>query len=101
MKKSDFIVEMAAKMNVTKKESARYLKEMVDILINIFQKGDTLILPGFAKFGVRQRAARSGRNPRSGKNISIPVTKAPYVRFSQTVKKLVNTAPATGGKKKK
>lgn len=54
------------------------------------QEGDAVALVGFGTFDVRERAARTGRNPQTGKEINIPAAKVPGFRAGKALKDAVN-----------
>ncbi len=63
------------------------------------KKGDDIALIGFGTFRVKERAARTGRNPRTGEEIKIPASKIPAFAAGKALKEMVN-APKAKGKKK-
>ena len=64
----------------TKAKTERFLDATIASLIEALKKGDSVSFTGFGSFKVVQRAARKGRNPRTGKEINIPASKA--VKFT-------------------
>ena len=64
----------------TKAQTERFLDATIASLIEALKKGDSVSFTGFGSFKVVQRAARKGRNPRTGKEINIPASKA--VKFT-------------------
>ena len=64
----------------TKAQTERFLDATIESLIEALKKGDSVSFTGFGSFKVVQRAARKGRNPRTGKEIHIPASKA--VKFT-------------------
>lgn len=75
MNKSDLISQMAGDAGITKAQAQSALNSFIDSTTKALKKGDKLILVGFGTFSVSQRAARTGRNPRTGKEIKIPAKK--------------------------
>lgn len=71
MNKSQLIDAMAAEANLTKIDARKALDAFVKITSDVLKSGDKLALVGFGSFGVSQRSARTGRNPKSGKEIKI------------------------------
>ncbi|HEY9647135.1 MAG TPA: HU family DNA-binding protein, partial [Chroococcidiopsis sp.] len=61
----------------TKKEADAIVSAMVDTIMETLVSGEKVTLVGFGTFEVRDRAAREGRNPQTGKTIQIPATKVP------------------------
>lgn len=90
MNKTDFIAVIANKTALTKTDAAKYLDAVIETLTDIFQRKETLTLPGFGTFGVKERAERSGRNPSTGKAIIIPAAQVPFMRVSPRIKALTN-----------
>lgn len=71
MNKSDLISKMASDAGITKAQAQSALNSFIDSTTGALKKGDKLILVGFGTFSVSKRAARTGRNPRTGKEIKI------------------------------
>lgn len=72
MNKSDLISAMADGAGISKAQAGEALNSMLSSTSDCLKKGDKLILVGFGTFSVSNRAARTGRNPRTGKEIQIP-----------------------------
>lgn len=75
MNKSDLISKMAGDASVTKAQAQAALNSFISATTSALKKGDKLILVGFGTFSVAKRAARTGRNPRTGKEIKIAAKK--------------------------
>jgi len=90
MNKADFIAQLALKLESSKAEAARSLEAVMAAMQEVFCQREALILPGFGALGVKQRAARAGRNPLTGKTIQIPEALVPYIRVSAKMKALIN-----------
>jgi len=75
MNKSDLISKMAGDAKVTKAQAQAALNSFIGATTTALKKGDKLILVGFGTFSVTKRAARTGRNPRTGKEIKIAAKK--------------------------
>lgn len=71
MNKAELIEAMAADAGITKAEAKRALDSFVDNTTKCLKKGNRLSLIGFGSFSVSRRAARKGRNPQTGKEITI------------------------------
>ena len=71
MNKSDLISKMAGDASITKAQATEALNSFLDSTSGALKKGDKLILVGFGTFSVSKRAARTGRNPRTGAEIKI------------------------------
>ncbi|MBS4900296.1 MAG: HU family DNA-binding protein [Clostridiales bacterium] len=97
MNKSELIASIAEKAELTKKDSEKALAAFIDTVAAQLKSGEKIQLVGFGTFEVVDRAARTGKNPQTGKEIKIPASKAPKFKPGKALKELVNT-PA---KKKK
>ena len=75
MNKAQLIDAMAAESGLTKADSKRALDAFVKATGDALKGGDRVGLVGFGSFGVSERSARTGRNPQTGKEISIPAKK--------------------------
>lgn len=71
MNKSDLIGQMASDAGITKAQAQTALNSFLDSTQGALKKGDKVILVGFGTFSVSKRAARTGRNPQTGKEIQI------------------------------
>ena len=75
MNKAELIDAMASEANLTKADAKRALDAFVGATTKALKKGDRVALVGFGSFGVAKRAARTGRNPQTGKEIKIAAKK--------------------------
>ncbi len=91
MNKEDLVQEISKKANITQKEATEVLSALVETIEKTVAKGDKVTLVGFGTFGSRKRAARTGRNPQTGKAIKIAAKTVPVFsagkRFKDTVNK--------------
>ncbi len=90
MNKSELIDVIADSADVSKVVSARALDAMIAALTKALKKGDQVTLVGFGTFLVRKRAARTGRNPRTGDTIKIKASKIPAFKAGKALKDAVN-----------
>ena len=90
MNKSQLIDKIAANADITKAAAGRVVDAMVASITESLQKGDDVALVGFGTFTVRDRAARTGRNPQTGKEIQIAAAKVPAFRAGKGLKDAVN-----------
>ena len=86
MNKADLVSMIAAKSNLTKKDSESALNAFVETVQSALKKGEKIQLVGFGTFEVRSRAARSGINPRTKETIKIPASKAPVFKAGKALK---------------
>ena len=75
VKKNQFLQILAERLNVPKKQAAEILDAFTEEITKIMKKGDKLNLSGFGIFKIAARAAREGRNPRTGETIQIKASK--------------------------
>ncbi|RLM27769.1 DNA-binding protein HU [Brenneria alni] len=90
MNKSQLIDKIAADADISKAAAGRVLDAIIGSVTESLKEGDDVALVGFGTFSVRERAARTGRNPQTGKEISIPAVKVPGFRAGKTLKDAVN-----------
>ncbi|MGM9971858.1 MAG: HU family DNA-binding protein [Anaeroplasmataceae bacterium] len=89
MKKTDLIDKIAEKTNITKKEVEVVCEALKDTIIEALVSGDKVLISGFGSFEVRERAARTGLNPRTGEAIQIPALKTPAFTAGKVLKDAV------------
>jgi len=90
MNKSELIDAMSAQSGLTKADMDRAYKAFVDVITDEMKKGESVSLIGFGTFLVRERQARTGRNPRTGENIEIAASKIPAFKAGKALKDAVN-----------
>lgn len=90
MNKTELVAAIADKTELSKKDSEKALKAFIDVVTEELKKGEKIQLVGFGTFEVSQRAARTGKNPQTGKAISIPASKAPKFKAGKALKDTVN-----------
>ncbi|MBG6241037.1 MULTISPECIES: nucleoid-associated protein HU-beta [Symbiopectobacterium] len=90
MNKSQLIDKIAADADISKAAAGRVLDAIIGSVTDSLKAGDDVALVGFGTFSVRERAARTGRNPQTGKEISIPAAKVPGFRAGKSLKDAVN-----------
>ena len=90
MNKEELVQEIAKKAKVTQKEAAEVLNGLVETVQKTVAKGEKVTLVGFGTFESRKRAARTGRNPQTGKEIKIAAKKVPAFSAGKKFKELVN-----------
>lgn len=84
--KSEFTSELSQRTGLTKKSSAEAVQAFLDIVKDELAKGNEIKFVGFGKFSVVDREARKGRNPQTGKEITIPAHKAITFRAGKELK---------------
>ncbi|MDP5209979.1 HU family DNA-binding protein [Microbulbifer sp. 2205BS26-8] len=90
MNKSELIEAIAASADIPKAAAGRALEAIVDSITGALKKGDQVALVGFGTFAVKERAARTGRNPRTGDPIEIAAAKIPSFKAGKALKDAVN-----------
>jgi DNA-binding protein HU-beta len=88
--KSELIEAIAASADIPKAAAARALDAMVDTVTDSLKKGESVSLVGFGTFQVKERAARTGRNPQTGQPIEISAAKVPSFKAGKALKDSVN-----------
>ncbi|RFS99594.1 MULTISPECIES: nucleoid-associated protein HU-beta [Edwardsiella] len=84
------IDKIAEGADISKAAAGRALDAFIASVTESLQEGDAVALVGFGTFDVRERAARTGRNPQTGKEIDIPAAKVPGFRAGKALKDAVN-----------
>jgi DNA-binding protein HU-beta len=90
MNKEELVQEIAKKAKITQKEASEVLSTLIDVVEKTVSKGKKVTLVGFGTFEARKRAARTGRNPQTGKEIKIPAKTVPAFTAGKKFKELVN-----------
>ena len=90
MNKTELVAAIAEKTDLSKKDSEKVLKAFIETVTEELKKGDKIQLVGFGTFEVTKRAARTGRNPQTGKEMKIPAAKAPKFKPGKALKDIVN-----------
>ncbi len=90
MNKSELIEAVAKSADLSKADAGRAVDAFVDATTKALKKGDQVSLVGFGTFSVRSRAAREGRNPRTGETTRIPASKSPAFKAGKALKDAVN-----------
>ena len=91
MNKKELIDAVAAKAELSKQDAAKFVKAFEETVSDALQAGDKVQLVGFGTFDVVKRAARTGRNPRTGETMKIKASKKPTFKAGKTLKYKVNT----------
>jgi DNA-binding protein HU-beta len=88
--KAELITSIAEKSGLTKKDSEKALKALMESVEEALVKDDKVQLVGFGTFEVRERGERKGRNPKTLEEITIPASKAPVFKAGKELKEKVN-----------
>ena len=89
MNRTELISEMAEKAGVSKKDADNVLKAFIDTVESAVKADDKVQLVGFGTFESRERAAREGKNPRTGEKITIAASKVPAFKAGKAFKDLL------------
>lgn len=90
MNKSELIDAIAEGADISKAAAGRALDSVIDSITGALKSGDQVSVVGFGTFTVRERAARTGRNPRTGEEIKIAAAKVPAFKPGKALKDAVN-----------
>ena len=90
MNKSELVSYVAESTGLSKKDSEKAVVSILDAIIDSLAKGDKMQLVGFGTFEIRERAARTGRNPKTGAEIEISSSKVPAFKAGKALKDIVN-----------
>ena len=90
MNKSELIDAVADAAGLSKADATKAVDAFSSTVTSALKKGDQVTLVGFGTFTVRERAARTGRNPRTGASINIPASKVPGFKAGKALKDAVN-----------
>jgi len=88
--KSELIDVVAEGSDISKAAATRAVDSVLDAITGALVKGDQVTLVGFGTFSVKDRAARTGRNPRTGEPIEIKASKNPGFKAGKALKDAVN-----------
>ncbi|CCY68900.1 dNA-binding protein HU-beta [Clostridium sp. CAG:678] len=89
MNKTELVAAVVAKAELSKKDAEAAVKAVIDSVTEALADGDKVALVGFGTFEVKTRAARTGKNPRTGEAISIPASKVPSFKAGAALKNAV------------
>ena len=89
MNKTELVAAVATKADLSKKDAEAAVKAVLDAVTEALADGDKVALVGFGTFEVKERAARTGKNPRTGEAIEIPASKFPSFKAGAALKNAV------------
>ncbi|WP_297199944.1 HU family DNA-binding protein [Thermanaeromonas sp.] len=89
MNKAELVASVAEKAEMTKKDAEKAVNAIFASIEEALARGDKVQLVGFGTFEVKERAARVGRNPRTGEEISIAATKVPVFKAGKALRDAV------------
>lgn len=90
MTKAELIEAIADKAELSKKDADKALGAFIDTVTETLKDGDTVNIVGFGTFELRERAARTGKNPQTGEDMDIAASKVPALKIGKAYKALFN-----------
>ena len=90
MNKGELIEAVAAAADLSKADATKAVEAFVGTVTKSLKKGDQVAIIGFGSFSVKDRAARQGRNPKTGAPIDIPASRVPGFKAGKALKDAVN-----------
>ncbi|MEI7612040.1 MAG: HU family DNA-binding protein [Betaproteobacteria bacterium] len=90
MNKTELVDALAQKCDLTKADAARAVDGLTDILAETLAKGESVAVLGFGNFTITERAARVGRNPKTGEPLQIAASKSPKFTAGSKLKAAIN-----------
>ena len=90
MTKAELIANVASEASLTKREAEKAVAAVFNSITAALTEGDKIQLIGFGTFEVKERAARTGRNPKTGEEIKIAASKTPSFKAGKGLKDAVN-----------
>ncbi len=89
MNKTELVAAVAEKTGASKKDSEKLVSAVFETITNTLVAGDKVALVGFGAFEVKERPARTGRNPRTKEEIEIPASRVPQFKAGKALKETV------------
>ena len=89
MNKAELITAMAAKADLTKEQSSAALAALQSVITETLSAGDKVAIPNLGTFEIKERAARTGHNPRTGETVEIAAKKVPVFKAAKALKEAV------------
>ena len=89
MKKAELIDAVATKSELTKQDSKKAVDALFETISNTLAKEEKIQLIGFGTFEVRERSERTGRNPQTGEEMTIPASKVPAFKPGKELKEAI------------
>ena len=95
MTKSEVAAKLAGKIGISNRQSVEAVEVFLACVKNALRKGERVSLVGFGTFYIKERDARNGRNPRTGRNIAVPKKRVATFKPGKTLRDAVNSLPFT------
>ncbi len=90
MNKNDLIAKVSDKTQLSRNDATRAVEAVLDVITDSMKLGEEVKIVGFGTFAVSNRAATTGRNPRTGEEIKIPASKQPKFKAGKQLKDAIN-----------
>ncbi|MDR0478071.1 MAG: integration host factor subunit beta [Desulfobulbaceae bacterium] len=90
MNKSELIEALAREMKISHKEAAAITNTVIDTMTDALAKGDSIEIRGFGSFVIKQYGSYDGRNPKTGKQITVKPKKLPFFKVGKELRERVN-----------
>jgi len=91
MTKAELVEEVSRAAELNKKDAEVIVDEVLKQMVRSLKQGEGIELRGFGSFRLRERAARRGRNPRTGAPVEVPAKRVPYFKAGKELKALLNS----------
>lgn len=91
MTKAELVNRVSKRTELNKRDAEVMVQTVLDSIIESLQGGDKVELRGFGSFRLRERAARIGRNPKTGEKVNVPSKRVPYFKPGKDLKVLINS----------
>lgn len=91
MQKNQLVVMLANELQLSPHKADLVMSAFIEQITNALSRGESVVLPGFGSFKISERAAREGRNPRTGEAIKIAASKAIVFKAGTNLKSEVNS----------
>lgn len=91
MNKSDLVEKIAEKMEISLTKAEEILSALLEGIAKTLKNGETVTLVGFGRFGIKKRAARKVRNPRTGAEMEVKAKLVPFFKAGKELKETVDT----------
>jgi integration host factor subunit beta len=96
MTKADLIEEVSRVVEIPRREAQLVVETTLQSIVQALRAGDKVEIRGFGRFDTRQRAARMGRNPKSGQAVAVPAKSIPFFKPSKQLRELINSSGPDG-----
>ncbi len=90
MNKTELVERLAARCGLSRNDASKVLDGLLETITESLRQGEDVTLTGFGTFHVKQRAARMGRNPRTGESVAIAASRSPGFKVGKSLKDALN-----------